>query len=215
MMKLYFHKGACSLAAHIALEEVGAEYELEKVDFAAGEQRSAEYKAINPKGRVPALATDRGVLTENPVILGWVAETYKDARLAPIDDSFAFGDMQAFNLYLAATVHPAFAHRFRPERYADSEAAQADVKAKAPGSVADHFALIEARLSDGRPWVHGEAYTVSDPYLFVFTRWLFRDGMGDPKRFPRALSHMARMNDRPAVQRALEREGDAPIHPAP
>lgn len=210
-MKLYYHKGACSLASHVALEEAGAVFELVKVDFASGEQRSEHYRAINPKGRVPALQTDEGVLTENPVILGWIAETYKDKRLGPIDDSFAFGQMQAFNLFLCATVHPAFAHRFRPERYAASDEGKADVKAKAPEAVADHFALIEARLADGRPWVHGEAFTVSDPYLFVFTRWLFRDGMGDPTRFPHALAHMARMNERPAVQRALAAEGDAVI----
>ncbi len=199
-MKLFYAKETCALASHIALEEAGADYTLSKVDFASGEQRSSDYLAVNPKGRVPALVTDRGVLTENPVILGWIAETYRDAALAPFDDSFAFGEMQAFNLFL-----------FRPERYADSEAAKADVRDKAPAAVADHFKLIESWLSDGRTWVHGEAYTVSDPYLFVFTRWLFREGFGDPKRFPRALAHMGRMNARAAVRSALAAQGDAPI----
>lgn len=210
-LKLFYAKGTCALASHIALEEAGADYELARVDFASGEQRSADYLAVNPKGRVPALVTERGVLTENPAILGWIAETYRDAALAPFDDRFAFGQMQAFNLFLCATVHPAFAHRFRPERYADSEEGRADIRTRAPVAVADHFRLIEARFSDGRPWVHGEAYTVSDGYLFVFTRWLFRDGFGDPHRFPKALAHMGRMHLRPAVLRALEAEGDAPI----
>ncbi len=210
-MKFYYAKGTCALASDIALEEAGAGYDLVKVDFAVGEQRSPEYLKINPKGRVPALAIDRGVLTENPVILGWIAQTYPHAKLGPIDDSFAFGDMQAFNLFLTSTLHPAFAHRFRPERYADSDAAKDELRAKAPLSVADQFKLVVDRLSDGRTWVHGEAYTLSDPYLFVFTRWLFRDGFGDPARFPNTLAHMARMNARPAVQRTLEAEGDAPI----
>ena len=164
------------LASHIALEEAGANYEAVKVDFASGEQRKPEYLAINPKGRVPALVTDRGVLTENPVILGYVAETYKDAKLAPTDDSFAFGSMQAFNLFIGSTLHPAFAHVFRASRYADGEEAQAAVRAKALEAIGEYFALIEERLSDGRTWVHGDDYTVSDPYLFVMTRWTHRDG---------------------------------------
>jgi glutathione S-transferase len=213
MMRLHFHKGACSLASHIALEEAGAGYELAKVDFASGAQCSPDYLALNPKGRVPALETDRGVLTENPAILAYVAATHPDKALAPLGDPFAFAEMQAFNLFLCATVHPAFAHYFRPSRYADGEDHQAAVKAKAPEAVADHFRLIEDRLADGREWVHGAAYSVSDPYLFVFTRWLFRDGMGDPHRFPNALKHMARMNRRPAVQRALAAEQDAPVEP--
>jgi glutathione S-transferase len=212
-MKLYWARGTCALAAHIALEEAGAAYETERVDFAAAGQRSQEYLKINPKGRVPALVTDRGVLTENPAILGYIAETFKDAELAPTDDSFAFGQMQAFNLFLCATVHPAFAHRFRPERYAESEDAKADVKAKAPSVVAGHFSLIEGLFSDGRTWVNGDAYTVSDPYLYVFTRWLFRDGMGEPRGFPNTLAHMARVDARPAVQRVLAAEDDVAIAP--
>ncbi len=213
MMKLYWARGTCALAAHIALEEAGAAYETERVDFATAGQRSPEYLKINPKGRVPALVTDRGVLSENPAILGYIAETFQDAKLASIADSFAFAQMQAFNLFLCATVHPAFAHRFRPERYAESDEAKADVKAKAPAALADHFRLIEDRFSDGRTWVNGDAYSVSDPYLYVFTRWLFRDGMGDPHRFPHSLAHMTRVDCRPAVQRVLAAEDDVAIAP--
>lgn len=213
MMKLYWAKGTCALASHIALEEAGAAYELERVDFASAGQRSPAYLEINPTGRVPALVTDRGVLTENPVILGYIAETYPGARLAPTEDSFAFGQMQAFNLFLCATVHPAFAHSFRPERYAESDAAKADVRAKAPGAVADHFHLIEQRFSGGQKWVNGDAYTVSDGYLYVFTRWLFRIGLGEASRFPNTMAHMVRMDARPAVQRVLEAEGDTAVSP--
>lgn len=213
MMRLFFSKGSCALASHIALEDAGADYEAVRINLAEGDQHKPEFLALNPKGRVPALVTDRGVLTENPAILGYIAETHPAAQLAPSDDSFALGQMQAFNLFLCATVHPAFAHRFRPGRYVDGETHQAAVMAKAPEMVARHFELIEARFSDGRTWVHGEAYTLSDAYLYVFTRWLYRDGMGDPSRFPNALSHMARMNARPAVKRALAAEGDAPIDP--
>ena len=207
MLQLFYTPGACSLASHIALEEVGATYDLQRVDFASGEQRSPAFLAINPKGRVPALATDRGVLTENPVILGYIAQTFKDAKLADNDDSFNFGDMQAFNMFLATTVHVAFAHIFRPERYVDGEVAIAAAKAKAPESLRAAFGLIEEKLSDGRPFVQGERYTVADPYLFLFERWYGGRGIGDLGAFPRMATHHERVGAREAVKRALAAEG--------
>lgn len=211
MLTLYYAPRACTLAPHIALEEAGAAYEAALVDFARAEQRSPAYLKINPKGRVPALVTDRGVLTENPVILGYIAQTFPEAKLAADDDSFAFGDMQAFNLYICSTLHVAFAHSFRAERYADDPAVIAAVRAKAPDLVTSAYALIEEKLSDGRPFVHGDAYTVSDPYLFTMTRWLARDGMPGIDTFPQSAAHMRRLNKRPAVQRALEHEGLNPL----
>lgn len=214
MLKLYYTPGACSLASHIALEEAGADYDVERVDLRSGEQRAGAYLAVNPKGRVPALLTDRGVLTENPVILGYIAQSFPDAKLAPNDDSFAFGDMQAFNLLLATTVHVAFAHAFRPERYGEGEEAARAMRAKVPQSLADAFALIETKLSDGRPFVHGEAYTVSDPYLFLFEHWLDSrriDGhpLGRLADFPSVAAHHARVAARPAVARVLAAEAAA------
>ncbi len=211
MLKLFYHPNSCSLASHIALEEAGADYAAERIDFASGQQRGPEYLAINPKGRVPALLTDKGILTESPVILGYIAQTFPDAKLAENEDSFAFGNMQAFNCYISSTLHIAFAHAFRAERYADDPAAIAAIRAKAPASVAAAFDLIEDKLSDDRPFVHGDAYTVSDPYLFVMTRWLDRDGMPGTDRFPRAQAHMRRLNARPAVRRVLEHEGLKPL----
>jgi glutathione S-transferase len=206
MMKLFYAPGTCALASHIALEEAGAEYELVRLDFKEAEQRRPDYLKLNPKGRVPALATDRGVLTENPAILAYVAQTHPDARLAPIDDPFAFAQVQAFNMFLAATVHPTFAHRFRPERYVDGDEHKAAVQAKVPEALAGYFTLIEEQLADGRPWVHGEAYTISDGYLIVFTRWLEKNFHEVARRFPKVLAHRHRTEERPAVRRALEQE---------
>ncbi len=109
MLELYFAPGTCSLASLIALEEAGARYETVKISFAAEEQRGAAYTAVNPKARVPALVTERGVITETPAILAFVAQSYPAARLAPLDDPFAFAEVQAFNSYLCATVHVAHA----------------------------------------------------------------------------------------------------------
>jgi glutathione S-transferase len=209
MLKLFYAKGACSLASHIALEEAGAAYELERLDLKAGDQHKPDFLKINPKGRVPALQTERGVLTENPVIMGYVAQTFPGAGLADNDDSFAFGAMQSFNLFLATSVHVAFAHNTRPQRYADGEAAAAAMKAKAPAALAEYFKLIEQQFGDNRPYIMGDRYTVADGYLFVFERWLERNGLGKLSDYPRIASHHGRIADRTAVTRALTAEGDA------
>ncbi|HEU4378759.1 MAG TPA: glutathione S-transferase N-terminal domain-containing protein, partial [Hyphomicrobiaceae bacterium] len=100
MLTLYYAPHTCSLASHIALEDAGAVYELRRIDFKAAQQRSADYLRINPKARVPALATPRGILTETPAMLAFIAQTHPDARLAPLEDAFAFAQLQAFNNYL-------------------------------------------------------------------------------------------------------------------
>ena len=206
MLKLFYSPGSCALASHIALEEAGAEYEAVRLNFGAGEQQKPEYLAINPKGRVPALATDRGVLTENPAILAFVAQSFPKAKLAPLD-AFAFGVMQAFNGYLSSTVHVAHAHGRRGYRWADNQASFDDMKRKVPESMGACFELIEREMFTG-PWVMGEAYTICDPYLFTIAEWLQSDGV-DPTRFPKVLDHRNRMAERPAVKRALAQEGRA------
>lgn len=201
MLKLFYSPQTCALASHIALEEAGAGYQAARVDFASQEQRQADYLKINPKGRVPALVTDRGVLTETPAILLYIAQTHPAAGLAPLDDAFELGRIQAFNSYLCATVHVAHAHRIRGYRWADDPATFADMARKVPQNVRDCFALIEAEMFTG-PWVMGESYSISDPYLYTLATWLEGDGV-DPAQFPRIMDHRNRMSQRPAVARVL------------
>jgi glutathione S-transferase len=204
MLTLYYAPNTCALATHIALEEAGADFETVRIDFGAGEQRGADYLAVNPKGRVPALATPQGVLTETPALLAYVAQSYPAAGLAPLADPFAFAAAQAFNSYLCSTVHVAHAHRMRGARWADDEAAFEAMRRKVPRSVGDAFALIEQGLLKG-PWVLGETFSVCDPYLFTLASWLEADGV-DLARLPRVLEHRARVAARPATQRALTAE---------
>ncbi len=204
MLKLYFAANTCALATHIALEEAGADYQTVRVDFATNEQRGADYLKINPKGRVPALATDRGVLTETPAMLAFVAQSFPQARLAPLDDAFAFAEAQAFNSYLCSTVHVAHAHRMRGHRWADNEAAFAAMRAFVPRSVGACFDLIEKTLLKG-PWVMGETYTICDPYLFTLAQWLEGDGV-DLAALPAVVDHRRRVGERPAVKRAIAAE---------
>jgi glutathione S-transferase len=128
MLKFYYARGTCALASHIALQEAGAAYTAERIDFKSNQQNSPEYLAINPKGRVPSLVTDRGVLTETPAMLGFIAQSFPAAKLAPLDDAFAFAQLQAFNSYLCSTVHVAHAHKGRGYRWATDETSFADMK---------------------------------------------------------------------------------------
>lgn len=199
-LTLYYTPGTCAQAVRIALHEAGAEHQLVRVDFAAGQQRTPEYLAINPKGRVPALVTEHGTLTEPPALLAYVAQRFPEARLAPTD-AYGFARMQEFHSYLASTVHIAHAHRTRGARWVDEPEAIAAMQRKVPQNMADCFSLIENLYLAG-PWVMGEQYTVADGYLFTIAGWLASDGV-DIARFPKVAAHAARVAARPAVQSAL------------
>jgi len=204
MMKLYYAAHTCALASHIALEDAGAEYSTVRISFANEEQRKPEYLAINPKARVPALVAERGILTETPAMLAFIAQSFPKARLAPLDDPFEFAEVQAFNSYLCATLHVAHAHRMRGYRWADDPAAVAAMERKVPDSVGACYELIEHKMLRG-PWVMGDTYTICDPYLFTVAQWLEGDGI-DPSRFPKVRDHRQRMSERAAVRKAVAKE---------
>src|SRR5262249_30362685 len=149
MYKLYYAPGTCALASHIALEEAGADYSAMRLDFKANQQQSPDYLKINAKGRVPALVTDKGVITETPAILAYIAQTFPKAKLAPIDDAFAFAQVQSFNNYLCATVHVAHAHKGRGYRWATQESSFADMKGMVPKSMGACLDLIEKGMLKG------------------------------------------------------------------
>ncbi len=203
-LTLYYTPGTCAQAVRIALEEAGAEYQLVRVDFAAGQQRTPEYLAVNPKGRVPALVTPHGTLTETSALLAYIAQCFTAAQLAPAD-AHGFARMQEFHSYLATTVHVAHAHRPRASRWADEPEAIAAIQRKVPQNMTECFDLIERHYfagADQGPWVMGGQYTVADGYLFTIGTWLEGDGV-DIARFPKVCAHAQRMRERPAVQRAL------------
>jgi len=204
MIKLYYAAHTCSLASHIALEEAGAEYFTERVSFETNQQSSPDYLAINPKGRVPSLVTDRGVLTETPAMLAYIAQMFPRAQLAPLDDPFAFAQVQAFNSYLCSTLHVAHSHRMRGYRWADAESSFADMQRTVPQSVGACYALIEREMLRG-PWVMGEAYTICDPYLFTLAQWMEDDGV-DVSTLPKVVDHRRRMSERSAVRKAIADE---------
>lgn len=203
MFTLYYTPRTCALATHIALIDAGADYTLERIDFAKGEQRSPAFLAVNPKGRVPALATPQGILTETPAVLAYLAQAFPQAALAP-QDPFAFARLQSFNAFLSSTLHVAHAHGPRGNRWTDDPAAIQALKAYVPTSVSAAFQLIEdGMLQD--PFVLGETYSIADPYLFTMSTWIEGDGV-DPALIPRVMAHRDRMAQRPSVIRALAEE---------
>lgn len=201
-MKLYYSPGACSQAPHIALIETGLPFELVKVDLATKRLDSGEdYLGINPKGAVPALGLDDGgILTENAVVLQYIADRAPDARLVP-----PFGTIARYRLlewlnYIATELHKGFAPLFHP---AGSEAD----KAAARDSLTAKFDYVAAELGDG-PFLTGADFTIADAYLFVVLRWS-RIFHIDLARWPALAAFVARVAERPAVQAALHAEGFA------
>jgi len=206
MLKLYYAASSCALATHIVLEEVGADYSTQRIEFAKEQQKSPEFLKINPKGRVPALVTDRGILTETPAMLVYVAQSFPAAGLAPMADAFAFARMQSFNSYLCSHLHVAHAHRMRGHRWVDADDAHsiAAMRRKVPETVGAAFEMIERDMLEG-PWVMGDTYTICDPYLFTLAQWMEKDGV-DLARVPRLVDHRRRMLERLAVKKAIAEE---------
>jgi glutathione S-transferase len=202
--RFYYSPRSCALASHIVLEYIGADFEAIRLDFQANQQRSAEYLAINAKGRVPALVTERGVITETPAILLYLAQTHPQSGVAPLDDPFALAELQAVNSWFCSTVHVVHAHGTRGARWVDDAAALQAMKAKVAQNMIDCFDWIERELLRG-PWVMGKDFSVADPYLFTLTLWLMQNGV-ELARFPRVADHYQRMLALPAVQKI------APLH---
>ncbi|MBC7738615.1 MAG: glutathione S-transferase family protein [Candidatus Saccharibacteria bacterium] len=202
-MHLYYAPNSIALVTLIVLEEVGAPYTATRLDLAAGMQRQDDYTAINPKGRVPSLVTDHGILTETPAILTYLAQIYPSAKLMP-GDPFQAARVQEMLSYLCSTVHVSHAHKGRGYRWSDDPQVIAALKLKVGQNITDHFTYLEGRFTG--PWAMGEDYSVADPYLYVLTRWAGPDG-ADLSQCPKILGHMAAMAARPAVQRALAVQG--------
>jgi glutathione S-transferase len=201
---LYFSPGACSFAPHIVLEELGIPYEAVRISTADGQQRSPGYLKINPRGRVPTLVVDGQVLVENVAILTYLGGGFATAGLWP-ERTWDQAQALSFMAWLADTVHPAFAHLFRPERYVDGSACVEAVKAKGRHTFGECLAEID-RLLAGRRWAVGNRYSVVDPYLLVFYRWGNRNGFA-VKDLAHYSAHAERVLARPAVRKVMADEG--------
>jgi len=203
MLTLYYSPGACSLAPHIALEETGATYALQLVSIPKGEQQAPEYLNVNPRGKIPALRTDEGVLTENVAILTYIARTFPQAQLLP-QEPIEMARCISHMAYLSNTVHPAFTHIVRPGRFATDKSAQEIVKATGRGNAWKLLQELDGLL-DGQQWVLGLRYSVADPYTLVIYGWGKHNRM-PVEQLKNYTAFKDRMLQRPAARRVLERE---------
>lgn len=203
-MKLYYSPGACSLGIHVLLEETGRPFEPVLTNLREGAQFAPEFVAKNPKSKVPTLERpDGSVLTEFPAIAYWIAASHPEAGLMP---ATAEGVARAFEAtdYAVATMHmQGFSRIFRPGNFAPNEADHEAVKARGMEIFRKGFEVMDRALA-GREYVAGD-YSFGDAALFYVTYWAAgRLGMELP---PNVAAHYARMRARPAVQRAMAREG--------
>lgn len=207
MLKLYYSTGACSMAPHILLEEVGEPYATELVSINAGKTRSPEFLAINPKGRVPALVTREGeILTEVPAIAWYIAAGAASIKLLPQGGLPLARCFEWFN-WLSGTVHTsAFGAYWRAHRFLEDEKLYPPLQQKGRKNILEHYAYIESKLV-GRNWAVGQAYTAVDAYLGIFYRWGGRIGLDMRADYPGWTAHAERLMERPAVQRTLKQEG--------
>lgn len=201
-MEFYYTPDTCALASLIVMEELGVDYTLKRIDFGSAQQKSAEYRRVNPKARVPALVLGNVVLTETPAMLVYLAQQFDGGHLL-LEGSLGFARMQAVNSYLCSTLHVAHAHRMRGHRWADDPAAHDAMRAKVPEAMTTCWAYVEAEIMTGA-FVF-DRFTVSDAYVFTMAQWMEADGV-EPDRFPKVLAHRRMMHARPAVARCLEIE---------
>lgn len=206
MMRFYYAPNSCSTAAHMVLEEAGAPYVAQEVDFSSGEQHTPEFRALNPKGKVPVLLDGTETITENLAIQYHLATRFPEAGLRP-SDPIAVVHWLSVMAWLSNTVQPDARHITRPENYTADPSCKPAVVAKGRETTTRLMGDIDRMLSEG-PWIMGRQYTTADPYALVF--------VGVAKRYGLDLSpnrHMAnwteRMVERPAIRKVLEAEHNA------
>ncbi len=202
-MKLFYAPGVCSIGIHLLLEEIGKQYETELVNLREGAQYKPEYKAINPKSKVPALLRDDGsLLTEYPAIAYWLARTNPFANLLPDDIDLQARALELMD-YVVSTMHmQGFTRIFRPSAFAPSVADEEAVKARGIEIFSNGMNLLNEVL-EGKDYAVGP-FSIADSAIFYVEFWAGRINLALP---PNCAAHFERMKARPSVQRTLAAEG--------
>lgn len=209
MIELYYAPGACSFVPHVALEMVreatGQSFEPKLIKLHRAEHRSPEYLALNPEGQVPVLVVDGEVLTQIVAMCDFLDREHPSAGLLP-SGSWARAQALATLAWFNNTAHPTFTHVFMPNKFADGEAYQAEVKRVGRDRYHDILKRIEGLVAaqTGPYWL-GERPSVLDAYAITLLRW---GGLGgiDPESLPNYYAYMQRVAQAPAVAAAIERE---------
>jgi glutathione S-transferase len=204
-LTLWLAPGSCSRVPLIALEEIGCPFETHLIAFMKGGHRTPEFLAINPAGKVPALVVDGAPITQNTAILTYLARSFPEAALLPVaSDPAAEARLLAQLVWYSADLHPIVTRIRMPHFFCDLPDAPAQVRAMASTAMAFQLAPVEKALAESH-WVLGTTWSVLDAYLYWV--WFRITGAGfDSTPFPALVDHARRMEERPAVQRALARE---------
>lgn len=200
-MKLYYAPGACSMASHVILREIGKPFELERVDTKTKvTEHGADFFAVNAKGAVPALDLGEGeVLTEGPAILQYIADSNGATDLAPAAGTLARARVNEILSFVGSELHKAFSPLFHPGKTDEEKDAARQIVGK-------KFDWLEQRLADGRDFLTGNAFTVADAYAFVVSNWAGYQGIS-LANWPKLKAYVERVAARPAVQAAMRAEG--------
>ena len=203
---LYYAPTACSIAPHIALEEVGVPFEPRRIDLAKGEQSSPEFLALSPLGRVPAMIIDGEAVTEVPALLTYVASLDTGVGLTPPPGTLAYARCFEWLGFLSSTVHVTYAQFRRPARFVvEGSPCWDEVSEQGRQRTIALYREVERRLENG--WAAGDRYSIADINLFPFYTWAWRLELDLKSECPKWTALFERIKQRPAVQRALEREG--------
>lgn len=208
MLELYFAPGACSFVPHAGLEAIkaaaGAQFEPRLVKLHKGEHKTPQYLAMNPNGQVPVLVVDGKPLTQIVAICDFLDRSFPQAGMLPVE---VWARAQALSqlAWMNNTVHPTFTHVFRAYEFAESEAAQADVRKVAAARFRGYLERIQTWVAGAAPYWFGARVSFHDAYAFTLLRWGGYAGI-DPQSLPAYHAYVERVMAAPPVAAALERE---------
>jgi glutathione S-transferase len=205
MLQLHYHPSDASLMPHILLEELGVPFELLLVDRSRNAQKSPEYLRLNPNGLIPVLQDGSLVLYETPAILMHLADTHPQAQLLPPVGTPERAHAYKWLVWLSNTLQTHLVQYFYAERYVESGSV-ADFRTRAETRLAPLLDQVDAQLqASAGPWLLGTRYSVADCMAFVLCCWT-RNLAAPASQRPAIGAYMARMRERPAVQRATKTE---------
>lgn len=208
MIELYFGPGACSFVPHVALEVIksatGHGFEPKLVKLHRGENRTPEYLAMNPNGQVPVLVVDGKVLTQIVAICDYLDRRFPEVGLMPTE-TWARAQALSQLAWMNNTAHPTFNQVFMPERYAESDAARAEVRRNAAERYRVCLERVQSWVANAAPYWFGSRLSFHDAYAFTLLRWGGFAGI-DPASLPVYRAYVERVMQAAPVAAALERE---------
>lgn len=207
-LQLYYAPGACSFIPHVLLETTGTAFEPTMVKLHKGEQQSAEYKAINPRGQVPVLVHDGQVVTQILAIIGYLNDLFPEMGYLP-REPLARAKVMETLAWMNNTVHPTFTHIFMPQKFTNNPALHDELRRHATaqyrGLLGELQALVQRAEAAGQPWLGGDKFGPLDAYTLTLTRWGSLAGI-NPEDYPALWAFVQRVAAQPGVARVIERE---------